>query len=161
MRSSTCWRLLIAITAKPSSWSHTIPTLRDGRDALFTSKKVCFRETKRHEIFSADLDERMASKDPDYIHTAFDLHRVPSFRARDDNSGRFQLRCRDCRAQQARAHQQSHIDLASPDFLSAANPANTGSRDRNPPDMVRSEEHTSELQSLTNLVCRLLLEKKK
>src|SRR5438046_7512872 len=26
---------------------------------------------------------------------------------------------------------------------------------------ARSEEHTSELQSLTNLVCRLLLEKKK
>ena len=28
-------------------------------------------------------------------------------------------------------------------------------------DDIRSEEHTSELQSLTNLVCRLLLEKKK
>src|SRR5437016_7070745 len=28
-------------------------------------------------------------------------------------------------------------------------------------DLNRSEEHTSELQSLTNLVCRLLLEKKK
>src|SRR5438046_7699460 len=28
-------------------------------------------------------------------------------------------------------------------------------------DEKRSEEHTSELQSLTNLVCRLLLEKKK
>src|SRR5437016_7129607 len=28
-------------------------------------------------------------------------------------------------------------------------------------DERRSEEHTSELQSLTNLVCRLLLEKKK
>src|SRR5437016_9635047 len=28
-------------------------------------------------------------------------------------------------------------------------------------DDARSEEHTSELQSLTNLVCRLLLEKKK
>src|SRR5437016_10557955 len=28
-------------------------------------------------------------------------------------------------------------------------------------ERVRSEEHTSELQSLTNLVCRLLLEKKK
>src|SRR5437016_10155638 len=27
-------------------------------------------------------------------------------------------------------------------------------------EQVRSEEHTSELQSLTNLVCRLLLEKK-
>src|SRR5438093_3979491 len=29
------------------------------------------------------------------------------------------------------------------------------------PPIARSEEHTSELQSLTNLVCRLLLEKKK
>ena len=28
-------------------------------------------------------------------------------------------------------------------------------------EMGRSEEHTSELQSLVNLVCRLLLEKKK
>src|SRR5437016_7392481 len=37
-------------------------------------------------------------------------------------------------------HQQSHI------------PENS---------IKRSEEHTSELQSLTNLVCRLLLEKKK
>src|SRR5438093_7778219 len=30
-----------------------------------------------------------------------------------------------------------------------------------PRRLLRSEEHTSELQSLTNLVCRLLLEKKK
>src|SRR2546425_8728285 len=30
-----------------------------------------------------------------------------------------------------------------------------------PPGLVRSEEHTSELQSLAYLVCRLLLEKKK
>src|SRR2546430_4539460 len=29
------------------------------------------------------------------------------------------------------------------------------------PTLVRSEEHTSELQSQSNLVCRLLLEKKK
>src|SRR5262245_62489211 len=29
------------------------------------------------------------------------------------------------------------------------------------PDLARSEEHTSELQSLRHLVCRLLLEKKK
>src|SRR5688572_31629583 len=32
--------------------------------------------------------------------------------------------------------------------------------ERSPPDR-RSEEHTSELQSQSNLVCRLLLEKKK
>src|SRR5688572_32574731 len=36
-------------------------------------------------------------------------------------------------------------------------PASTGPRARYP----RSEEHTSELQSQSNLVCRLLLEKKK
>src|SRR5258706_10722591 len=34
-------------------------------------------------------------------------------------------------------------------------------RCRLPAESRRSEEHTSELQSLTNLVCRLLLEKKK
>src|SRR5437016_12005424 len=34
-------------------------------------------------------------------------------------------------------------------------------RNTNPSRSLRSEEHTSELQSLTNLVCRLLLEKKK
>src|SRR2546427_7878506 len=32
---------------------------------------------------------------------------------------------------------------------------------RDPPDSARSEEHTSELQSQSKLVCRLLLEKKK
>src|SRR5262249_59522101 len=32
---------------------------------------------------------------------------------------------------------------------------------RHPAIISRSEEHTSELQSLTNIVCRLLLEKKK
>src|SRR5690348_18290944 len=36
-----------------------------------------------------------------------------------------------------------------------------GRIDRQPARMVRSEEHTSELQSPVHLVCRLLLEKKK
>src|SRR2546430_10534761 len=35
-----------------------------------------------------------------------------------------------------------------------------GPRDRSRPGRDRSEEHTSELQSQSNLVCRLLLEKK-
>src|SRR6266571_4966254 len=43
--------------------------------------------------------------------------------------------------------------------------AATGARPRDglvrPPPAWRSEEHTSELQSHVNLVCRLLLEKKK
>src|SRR5688572_32077864 len=33
--------------------------------------------------------------------------------------------------------------------------------DQSTPILIRSEEHTSELQSQSNLVCRLLLEKKK
>src|SRR5690606_41442693 len=37
----------------------------------------------------------------------------------------------------------------------------TGRRPRHAPPVARSEEHTSELQSRENLVCRLLLEKKK
>src|SRR5687767_8853514 len=42
-----------------------------------------------------------------------------------------------------------------------SNPAKyPGARDRQKPKTARSEEHTSELQSLAYLVCRLLLEKK-
>src|SRR2546423_8933683 len=40
-------------------------------------------------------------------------------------------------------------------------PCGTPSRPRKPGARPRSEEHTSELQSLAYLVCRLLLEKKK
>src|SRR5256884_1227477 len=43
------------------------------------------------------------------------------------------------------------IREAAPDFFPQ----------RNPPAGIRSEEHTSELQSRLHLVCRLLLEKKK
>src|ERR1019366_10639864 len=40
-------------------------------------------------------------------------------------------------------------------------PCQSGCYSRSRSETGRSEEHTSELQSLTNLVCRLLLEKKK
>src|SRR5258706_7873212 len=45
--------------------------------------------------------------------------------------------------------------------LTGARERQTGQRQQSPQQGSRSEEHTSELQSLTNLVCRLLLEKKK
>src|SRR5258706_8655046 len=48
--------------------------------------------------------------------------------------------------------------LSSLTTLSAGGSA---ARPRSAAFTSRSEEHTSELQSLTNLVCRLLLEKKK
>src|SRR6201990_3466207 len=52
------------------------------------------------------------------------------------------------------------LPISSPTIRSTSSPravsSNTGKR-----DVARSEEHTSELQSHVNLVCRLLLEKKK
>src|SRR5262249_56529399 len=108
-----------------------------GRGTPFHSIRAFFGEITPHEILSVYLDERVASKDPHHIHTAFDLHRVPSFRHRDDNQGSFQPWCRDRRNRQASAHQQSHIDLTSPDLLSAPDPADTGSPGCNPPDMVQ------------------------
>src|SRR2546425_4563542 len=50
-----------------------------------------------------------------------------------------------------------------PDRLSHLQPAarDQGTHHRRPVVPPRSEEHTSELQSLAYLVCRLLLEKKK
>src|SRR2546430_8799798 len=47
---------------------------------------------------------------------------------------------------------------ARPSFASRTSP---GSPARASASRARSEEHTSELQSQSNLVCRLLLEKKK
>src|SRR2546426_8421221 len=46
-----------------------------------------------------------------------------------------------------------------PNFQSSPRPLSARSRNRR--RACRSEEHTSELQSPCNLVCRLLLEKKK
>src|SRR5438046_1011107 len=49
--------------------------------------------------------------------------------------------------------------LGRQEALGAAAQAPSWVGSAGPLDGVRSEEHTSELQSLTNLVCRLLLEK--
>src|SRR5436309_11903612 len=48
-----------------------------------------------------------------------------------------------------------------PEFAATVARALHGSRELRVGAHVRSEEHTSELQSRENLVCRLLLEKKK
>src|SRR5256885_10766073 len=46
-------------------------------------------------------------------------------------------------------------------IIQSLDPPGVGARDLRECLMLRSEEHTSELQSPCNLVCRLLLEKKK
>src|SRR5438046_5628894 len=68
--------------------------------------------------------------------------------------GRDHLVHQDDRARSGAPPDQRELRLSGP-VGNAAVPA--GVRRAEP----RSEEHTSELQSLTNLVCRLLLEKKK
>src|SRR5256886_6767459 len=74
--------------------------------------------------------------------------------------------CRAADLQQAMFHrpsvmhdfQRAPLALGSDAFQAAAEHANAVSQKR---AVGRSEEHTSELQSQSNLVCRLLLEKKK
>src|SRR2546425_7406858 len=62
--------------------------------------------------------------------------------------------------EQILAHIRRHISDQE-DQLEKCPDKNHGDLFRCPDPDVRSEEHTSELQSLAYLVCRLLLEKKK
>src|SRR2546430_8376960 len=69
-------------------------------------------------------------------------------------------RCSNASRRWVRYPSPSHLKTASPTrarHASTAFPTVTATSARNSP---RSEEHTSELQSQSNLVCRLLLEKK-
>src|SRR5436853_3811455 len=52
-------------------------------------------------------------------------------------------------------------ELKADSLIAAAAPTNAATRVKLDDGALRSEEHTSELQSLRHLVCRLLLEKKK
>src|SRR2546430_11889025 len=69
---------------------------------------------------------------------------------------RYQCRVREKRSQPARGFPRPSVFVQQPDAACA-----TGCRGGRRPHLFRSEEHTSELQSQSNLVCRLLLEKKK
>src|SRR2546425_2550637 len=70
-----------------------------------------------------------------------------------------------------RGQGRTHVERIEPPFESGSRPGRFMRRstkgdedrtaDRNHAASTRSEEHTSELQSLAYLVCRLLLEKKK
>src|SRR5262249_61301978 len=80
------------------------------------------------------------------------LFRSRACRKRDVYARRYRRRFRSRRSGVLRRHTARH-DGYEPE-LRDRDGAGRASHDR-------SEEHTSELQSLTNLVCRLLLEKKK
>src|SRR5690242_21513671 len=60
-----------------------------------------------------------------------------------------------------RQNDARHEHLDDREALLCAGPRAHAARHASCDDTARSEEHTSELQSHVNLVCRLLLEKKK
>src|SRR2546425_7968769 len=66
------------------------------------------------------------------------------------------------RPDDARVEHSGHAEVVHVRVLAGDLGGDVGARERFADDRVlRSEEHTSELQSLAYLVCRLLLEKKK
>src|SRR5690606_39581272 len=67
--------------------------------------------------------------------------------------------CADCDAERCDAPEEGRVYSCDPKETSI--PATGRSPDHRHVSCNRSEEHTSELQSRENLVCRLLLEKKK
>src|SRR5438046_3546424 len=69
--------------------------------------------------------------------------------------------CTRCSSASSRTGSPGNSSCQEVDGLLGAVPHHGVERHRGGRQLPRSEEHTSELQSLTNLVCRLLLEKKK
>src|SRR5690606_41526565 len=91
------------------------------------------------------------------LHDALPIfaHKLPEGARWPDLAGRSGLNLLD-------HYRQMLLDLGkSEDPLIAAIYADAQTRLKEPRHLERSEEHTSELQSRENLVCRLLLEKKK
>src|SRR5690606_41582830 len=84
------------------------------------------------------------------------LHSFPTRRSSDLIRGCSERSTRPRDQHRSRTPVRRPCDTAPPECRAAA-----CDRDRRPPSIRRSEEHTSELQSRENLVCRLLLEKKK
>src|SRR5205823_14668176 len=92
------------------------------------------------------------------------LHSFPTRRSSDLSAGRAARRSRQARrSRSAAAHARRQPCRGAPPPRSRAVPRGGAPRRESarPPRSARSEEHTSELQSLAYLVCRLLLEKKK
>src|SRR5690606_39481197 len=79
-------------------------------------------------------------------------------RTHDDHNRTQRLVTHPCRADHRRRHGSRRT---AGRCRRRRDRAGTAGRRRTPGDGARSEEHTSELQSRENLVCRLLLEKKK
>src|SRR5205823_12219184 len=94
---------------------------------------------------------------PDVTTGSLSDGRVPAIR-------RSRLRLRDYELSRHRSHRAGYVDRRGPARAGRDGQGAALGHDRSDHALRisdRSEEHTSELQSLAYLVCRLLLEKKK
>src|SRR5205814_8504399 len=87
--------------------------------------------------------------------TLRDLHSFPTRRSSDLPVDRIRRACFPGEIRARGAGDEKSFALVARDLVDGKRDAGIGNVDD------RSEEHTSELQSLRHLVCRLLLEKKK
>src|SRR5690606_41620712 len=96
-----------------------------------------------------------------WLEARVDLHRFPARRS-SDLSAEHQLRGEARAAEGAARRERRALRGRQRARAGAREPGHRDARARvHDPGVLRSEEHTSELQSRENLVCRLLLEKKK
>src|SRR5256886_12142458 len=100
-----------------------------------------FSSRRRHTRFDCDWSSDVCSSDYPGVHAWINTQLVANADSLPQDSAHFVYR--------------------RPDLLAVPRPLARELYDADPRDPHRSEEHTSELQSQSNLVCRLLLEKKK
>src|SRR5690606_40688788 len=106
-----------------------------------------------HDLFTLHYDAPRASSIASFLSDG-DHRALPSFPTRRSSDLGFLVVVTLLDDLRVRACQDRHVELCD----SLLEPEALEALDRG---LKRSEEHTSELQSRENLVCRLLLEKKK
>src|SRR5205807_6604770 len=90
-----------------------------------------------------------------------DLHSFPTRRSSDLSGTPATIACSTTSAASTASRGSSQRSRSRTGCACSRTPSRSCRLDRWTPGSIRSEEHTSELQSPCNLVCRLLLEKKK
>src|SRR5439155_1841416 len=112
-----------------------------------------FSSRRRHTRWPRDWSSDVCSSD--LMETGFCANHFEQFMLGDEMGGPHVF------GRQTEGTSQTEIVLAPSWDVAVEELSKRGASPRARMDAIRSEEHTSELQSRGHLVCRLLLEKKK
>src|SRR2546429_2186213 len=169
--SGTCWErslLLAALSLKPRGW----PRRRTGMPAIFISTRDVSKKTPERPA-AAKMRPQLGSAPAKAVLTSGDVAIVSAMRRASASffalrTSISMTRCAPspsatiCSASEWQTSSRAEVNARCDDVpaLIEGAPASPLARTTNA-KRVRSEEHTSELQSRLHLVCRLLLEKKK